>query len=79
MSMNFQTRKLKVIGYLIDLQDEKLFTKIEATIEESQKQQLTMKRFTKKQMVDRAKRSNMDYLAGRVKTQEQLEIESEKW
>ncbi len=77
--MNFQTRKLKAIGYLINLQDEKLFSKIEATIEESHKQELTMKPFTQKQMVERAKRANEDYLAGRVKTQEQLEIESETW
>jgi hypothetical protein len=77
--MNFQTRKLKAIGYLIDLQDEKLFSKIEATIEESQKQELMLKPFTQKQMVERAKRSNEDFVAGRVKTQKQLEIESETW
>jgi hypothetical protein len=77
--MNFQTRTLKAIGYLIDWQDEKLFSKIEATIKESQQQELTVKPFTKKQMVERAKRSNTDFLAGRVKTQDQLEIDSEKW
>jgi len=30
-------------------------------------------------MVERAKRANEDYLSGRFKTQEQLEIESETW
>jgi hypothetical protein len=28
--MDLQTRKLNTIGYLINLQDEKIFTKIEA-------------------------------------------------
>jgi len=77
--MNFQARKLKAIGYLINLQDVKLFDKIEATIIESRQQELALKPFTQKQMVERVKRANEDYLSGRVKSQEQLEIESEKW
>jgi uncharacterized protein YbbC (DUF1343 family) len=78
--MDLQTRKLNAIGYLINLQDEKVFTKIEATIDlvKTQKDSI-LKPFTKKQLIDRAKRSNQDYLAGRFKTQEQLELESENW
>jgi len=34
---------------------------------------------TKKQLIARAKQSNKDYLAGKVKTQEQVEKESENW
>jgi hypothetical protein len=34
---------------------------------------------TKKQLIARAKQSNKDYLAGKVKTQTQIEQESENW
>jgi hypothetical protein len=78
--MDLQTRKLNAIGYLINLQDEKVFTKIEATIDSIRaKKDSKLKLFTKKQLIDRAKRSNQDYLAGRFKSQEQLELESENW
>ncbi len=56
--MDLQTRKLKVIGYLIELQDEKIFSKIEMTISESQKQQepkRNVKPFTPEQLINRAK------------------------
>lgn len=78
--MDLQTRKLNAIGYLINLQDEKIFSKIESTIIDSQKhEKKNLKPFTKKQLLDRAKQSNKDYREGRVKTQKQLEIESENW
>lgn len=78
--MDLQTRKLNAIEYLINLQDEKVFTKIEATIDSIKTQKdIRLKPFTKKQLIDRAKRSNQDYLAGRFKSQEQLELESENW
>ena len=78
--MDLQTRKLNAIGYLINLQDEKVFTKIEATIDSIRIQKDSrLKPFTKKQLIERAKRSNQDYLAGRFKSQEQLELESENW
>ena len=77
---DLQTRKLNAIGYLINLQDEKEFAKIEATIDSTRTQKnSTLKPFTKKQLIDRAKQSNQDYLAGKFKSQEQLEIESENW
>ena len=78
--MDLQTRKLNAIGYLISLQDEKEFSKIESAIIEIQNQDKRMlKPFTQKQLIDRAKRANKDYLTGRFKPQEQLEKESEKW
>jgi hypothetical protein len=78
--MDLQTRKLNAIGYLINLQDEKILSKIESTIIDSQKQdKRNLQPLTKKQLIDRAKQSNNDYNSGRVKTQKQLEIESEKW
>ncbi len=78
--MDLQTRKLNAIGYLINLQDEKIFSKIESTIVDSQKHdRKNLKPFTAKQLIDRAKKSDKDYRAGRVKTQQQLEVESENW
>jgi len=78
--MDLQTRKLNAIGYLISLQDEKEFSKIESTIIEIQKQdKRKLKRYSQIELINRAKQSNKDYLAGKYKTQEQLEIESEKW
>jgi hypothetical protein len=80
--MDLQTRKLKAIEYLIGLRDEKIFSKIELTIVEVQKQQteqLSVKPFSVEQLVDRANRSTGDYLSGKYLTQEQLEKESENW
>lgn len=77
--MNFQARKLKAIAYLVNLEDVKLFSKIEATIIESRQKELSLKPLTHKQMVDRAKCADDDFLAGRIKSQEELELESEKW
>jgi hypothetical protein len=77
--MNLSTKKLQLIEYLINCQDEKLFDKIEATIKDSQQQEFTKAPFSQKQMVERAKLANEDYLSGRYKTQKQLKTESETW
>ena len=76
--MDLQTRKLNAIRYLINLQDEKIFKKIEATIN-TFKSETELAHFTPKQLVDRAKRSNEDYISGKFKSQDQLELESENW
>ncbi|MCD4680171.1 MAG: hypothetical protein K8S00_07270 [Bacteroidales bacterium] len=78
--MDLQTRKLNAIEYLIRLKDEKLFGKIELIIIKSQKENMRkLKPFTQKQLINRAKEANEDYLAGKIKTQDQLELESENW
>lgn len=80
--MDLQTRKLNIIKYLIGIQDEKVFSKIETTIFESQnmlESKRNLKPFTEKQLISRAKQSNKDYKAGNFKTQSQLEKESESW
>ncbi len=78
--MDLQTRKLNAIGYLISLQDDKVFTKIETTILEIQaRDNRKLKAITQKQIIDRAEISNQDYVAGKFKTQGQLEKESENW
>lgn len=80
--MDLQTRKLNAIQYLISLQDEKIFSKIETAILESQKPHETnrdLKPFTQRQLIARAKQANNEYKAGKFTTQEQLEKESENW
>ncbi len=78
--MNLQTRKLNIIEYLIGIKDEDIFSKIESTIIESKKKsKQTLKPFTKKQLIERAERSNKDYATGKFKTQQLLEKESENW
>jgi hypothetical protein len=78
--MDLQTRKLNAIEYLIHLQDEDVFTKIEETILKSKNiKDKTFKPFTEKQLIERARKSNKDYQTGKFKNQEQLEIDSQKW
>ena len=78
--MDLQTRKLDMIEYLIGLQDENTFEIIEDTIKKSKKHlDQSLKPFTQEELIERAKKSNKDYLAGNFKTQEQLEIESRNW
>lgn len=80
--MDLQTRKLKAIKYLTDIQDEKVFSRIESMLTEVHKQQKAqrkLKPLTQEQLIERANQSNRDYLAGNFKTQEELEQESENW
>jgi len=73
--MDLKTRKLNIIEYLINLQDEQLFTKIEALIQDNK----DIKPFTKKEFLERVRESNEDYTAGRVISQEELESQSQNW
>jgi hypothetical protein len=78
--MDLQTRKLKAIGYLINLQDETILNKIEATIFGTKTlDSKKLKPFTKKQLLERAGKANQDYATGKIKTQEQVESESDNW
>ncbi|MCB8965204.1 MAG: hypothetical protein H6536_09250 [Bacteroidales bacterium] len=78
--MDLKTRKLNAIEYLIGLQDEKVFSRIEATILQSKKEnERGLKPLSQRQLIERAKKSNKDYTSGQVKTQDELEIESENW
>lgn len=78
--MDLQTRKLNAIEYLIHLQDEDVFKKIEETIFKTKDvREKAFKPFTEKQLIERARKSNKEYLTGKYKTQEQLETESQKW
>ena len=78
--MDLQTRKLNAIEYIAGLEDENIFNKIElAILENKVRSERKLKPFSQKQLLDRAEKSNRDYTAGRYKTQEALEKESESW
>ena len=78
--MDLKTRKLNAIEYLIGIQDEKVFSRIEAAIFQSKKdKERELKPLSQRQLLERAKKSNKDYTSRKVKTQEELEIESENW
>lgn len=78
--MDLQTRKLNAIEYIAGLEDESIFNNIElAILENKVRSDRKLKPFTQKQLLDRAEKSNRDYTAGRYKTQEALEKESESW
>lgn len=74
--MDIQTRKLNLIQYLLNLHDEKLFSKIESLIVAEEKE---LPPFTKDELIQRAKKSNEDYLAGKFISQEEMEAQSENW
>ena len=74
--MNLETRKLRVIEYLIHLQDQELFSKIENTILRSKNSNLQHpKPLTREEVISRAKQSNKDITSGNVITQEELKSE----
>lgn len=77
--MDLQTRKLNVIEYLIGLDDEKVFSKIEAAIFKNKKVAKKLHPFTQQEIITRAQQSNSDYLMGKIVTQEELEAESKNW
>ena len=78
--MNIQTRKLHAIEYIAGLEDESVFNSIELTIIENKvRNERRIKPLTQKQLLSRAEKSNKDYQAGKIKTQEDLEIESTSW
>ena len=78
--MDLQTRKLNVIEYLIGLTDESIFSVFEDIVNESKSGGTKANRpFTRQELIERAKKSNHDYLAGNFKDQEQLESEARNW
>jgi len=78
--MDLQTRKLNLIEYLIGLQDEKVFQRIEDSINKTlQTTNQPLRQFTTQELADRALKSNEDYHLGKFQDQEKLEKESSNW
>lgn len=78
--MDLQTRKLNLIEYLINLKDEKTFKKIEDSIIKTKRMtNQPSRQFTSQELVERALKSNEDYIVGKFQDQDQLEKESSNW
>lgn len=78
--MDLQTRKEDLIEYLLELQDEAVFQRIEGIINKTRHSATkSLKQLSSQELIDRAKKSNEDYLSGKFIDQEQLEKESNNW
>jgi len=77
---SLQLRKMSLIEYLLGVQDEKAFAKIESTILKSLK---AIKPndivFTKNELIERAEFSDNQIKKGHVLTQKELENQSKNW
>lgn len=79
--MDYQTRKLNLIAYLAQLQDESILDKIESFLFKGQTKdnKTTFKPFTLEQYINRIEKSEQDFKNGKFKSQDELENISEKW
>ena len=77
--MDLQTRKLNLISYVTQMQDEKLIEKIEKYIINNQKKEYDFKPFTVDELVDRIEQSEKDFKNGNFKTQDEVEQLSANW
>ena len=78
--MDLQTRKLHLISYLAQLQDELFLEKLETYILKQEKEQQTeFKQFTVEEFIKRIEKSELDFKNGRFKSQEELEKITENW
>ena len=78
--MDLQTRKLNLISYLAQLQDEVFFEKLEKYILKREKEHRSeFKPFTVDELINRIEKSELDYKKGKFKSQEDLEKISSNW
>ncbi len=79
-SSTLQLRKISLIEYLLGIQDEKLFAKVESNIYKSIKSVKPSDIvFTKDELVERAEFSNKQIKKGHVLNQKDLENQSKNW
>jgi hypothetical protein len=79
-SSSLQLRKISLIEFLLGIQDEKTYDKIESTIHESLKSIKPVDIvFTKEELIERADFSNKQIKKGHVLTQKELEAQSRNW
>lgn len=80
-SMDLQSRKLSVISYLVQIQDEALFAKIENYIfkKKPEEKNLHFAPFTREEFIRRIERSEQDLKNGKFKTQDDLEEIGKYW
>ncbi|WP_415326493.1 hypothetical protein [Chryseobacterium sp. MMS23-Vi53] len=79
--MDIQTRKLNLITYLAQLQDESFFDKIEeyilSKLEKEDHSEFVP--FSVETLISRIEKSEEDFKQGRFKSQEDLENQSANW
>lgn len=79
--MDIQTRKLNLITYLAQLQDESFFDKIEeyilSKLEKEDHSEFVP--FSVETLISRIEKSEDDFKHGRFKSQEDLENQSANW
>lgn len=77
---SLQLRKINLIEYLLGIQDEKTFDKIESTIHKTLKSIKPVDIvFTKDELIERAEFSNKQIKKELVLTQKELEAQSKNW
>ena len=78
--MDLQTRKLNLITYLAQMQDENFFEKIENYILRKSKEKTEeLRQFSVEELISRIEISEQDYKNGNFKTQEDLEKITANW
>lgn len=78
--MDLQTRKLNLITYLAQLQDEVFFEKLENFILKREgAKEFNLKPFTVDEFINRIEKSELDFKNGKYKTQEDLEKIAANW
>ena len=78
--MDLQTRKLNLIAYLAQIQDENFFSKIENFIlSKSKTDDEIIYPFTAEELLNRIQKSEDDLKNGKFKSQDELEKISKNW
>ena len=79
--MDLQTRKLNLISYLAQIQDESILNKIENYIlkRKAKDSESDFKPFTIDEFINRIEKSEQDFKNGKIKTQSELEKISKNW
>lgn len=78
--MDLQTRKLNLIVYLAQLQDESFIERIENFISQKSKENKSkFEPFTVDELINRVEKSENDYKNKNFKTQDELEKLSANW
>ena len=78
--MDLQTRKLNLITYLLQMKDEVFFDKLENYILKNEvKLNTNISPFSTEELINRVKKSELDFENGNFKTQEDVENISSNW
>ena len=78
--MDLQTRKLNLITYLLQMKDEVFFDKLENYILKNEVElNPNISPFSTEELINRVKKSELDFENGNFKSQEDVENISSNW